>query len=68
VRRDLDGLLAARGDVDGIAQAFSSLLADPARAARLGESAARRVQREFLLDRTIERYYELYDALDSSHQ
>jgi L-malate glycosyltransferase len=68
VRRDVDGLLVPRGDVDGIAQAFASLLSDAALAARLGESAARRVRAEFLLDRTIERYYELYRALAPSHQ
>ena len=68
VRRDVDGLLVPRGDVDGIAQAFASLLSDATLAARLGESAARRVRAEFLLDRTIERYYELYRALAPSHQ
>lgn len=66
VRRDVDGLLAPRGDVDGIAQAFASLLSDSALAARLAESASQRVRREFLLDRTIERYYELYRALAAS--
>jgi L-malate glycosyltransferase len=68
VRRNVDGLLPPRGDVDGIAQALATMLADPTLAARFGESAALRVRREFLLDRTIERYYELYRALAPSHQ
>jgi L-malate glycosyltransferase len=68
VRRNVDGLLPPRGDVDGIAQALATMLADPTLAARFGESAALRVRREFLLDRTVERYYELYRALAPSHQ
>jgi glycosyltransferase involved in cell wall biosynthesis len=68
VRQGVDGVLAPRGDVDGIAQAFASLLSDSALAGRLGESASQRVRREFLLDRTIERYYELYRALAPSPQ
>ncbi len=68
VRRNVDGLLAPRGDVEGIAEAFARLLADPGLAATLGDSAAQRVRREFLLDRTIEQYYELYRTLAPSHQ
>jgi len=68
VRQGVDGVLAPRGDVDGIAQAFASLLSDSTLAGRLGESASQRVRREFLLDRTIERYYELYRALAPSPQ
>jgi L-malate glycosyltransferase len=66
VRNNVDGLLAARGDVDGIAASLATLLADPALAARLAKSAAERVRHEFLLDHTIDRYYELYRALAPS--
>jgi glycosyltransferase involved in cell wall biosynthesis len=66
VRQNVDGLLAPRGDVDGIAEAFTRILADPPLAATLGASAAARVRQQFLLDRTIEGYYELYSTLTSS--
>ncbi len=68
VRRDVDGLLAPRGDVGGIAEALARLLADPGLAAALGATAAARVRQDFPLDRTIERYYELYRALAPSRQ
>ena len=69
VRRDVDGLLAPRGDVDGIAAGFRERCS-PIRRSRLGSATARRSAcgSEFLLDRTIERYYELYRALAPSHQ
>jgi L-malate glycosyltransferase len=66
VRQNVDGLLAPRGDVDGIAEAFARILADSQLAATLGASAAARVRQEFLLNRTIEGYYELYSTLTSS--
>jgi L-malate glycosyltransferase len=68
VRHEVDGLLAPRGDVNRIADALARLLADPALAARLSASAALRVRQQFLLDHTIDRYYEIYRALAPSHQ
>jgi glycosyltransferase involved in cell wall biosynthesis len=68
VRDGIDGLLAPRGDVAAIANLLSTILTDSSLAARLGTSAAHRVRTEFLLDTTIERYYELYRALAPSPQ
>jgi glycosyltransferase involved in cell wall biosynthesis len=63
VRDQIDGLLVPRGDVGAVANALSTMLTDSARAAKLGASASQRVRTEFLLDTTIERYYELYREL-----
>lgn len=60
VRDGVDGLLAPRGDAGGIASALLRLLRDPAYARKLGASGAERVQANFLLDQTIDRYYRLY--------
>jgi glycosyltransferase involved in cell wall biosynthesis len=69
VRAGVDGLLAPRGDVQAIARALIKLLDDPLLAARLGHAAAKRVRSLYRLDRTIERYYELYaDSRRSARQ
>lgn len=60
VRDGVDGLLAPRGDAGAIASALLRLLRDPTYARKLGESGAERVQANFLLDQTIDRYYRLY--------
>jgi glycosyltransferase involved in cell wall biosynthesis len=62
VRDGVDGLLAPRGDARAIGAALLRLLADPAFARGCGDAGAARVRQEFQLDRTIERYYQLYAA------
>ena len=57
------GYLAPRGDATGIAAALNRLLADPSRAKQLGRAGQQRVRELYSLDRTIERYYELYRNL-----
>jgi glycosyltransferase involved in cell wall biosynthesis len=63
VRDGVDGLLAPRGDAEGLGTALLRLLNDPALAARMGESGAARVREHYQLDRTVRRYYELYERL-----
>ncbi len=60
VRDGVDGLLAPRRDVQAIANAMLRLLRDGELARTMGKSGADRVHARFQLDRTIERYYELY--------
>jgi glycosyltransferase involved in cell wall biosynthesis len=56
----VDGLLAPRRDVQAIANALLRLLRDDTLARGMGRSGAERVRQTFQLDRTIERYYQLY--------
>jgi glycosyltransferase involved in cell wall biosynthesis len=65
VRAGLDGLLTPRGDPAAMAAAIAALLDHPDKAAELGRSAAQRVERQFSLDRTIERYWALYRELSA---
>jgi glycosyltransferase involved in cell wall biosynthesis len=60
VRHGQEGLLAPRADAGAIASAFVRILDDPALALALGTAGAARVRAHFLLDQTIERYYQLY--------
>jgi L-malate glycosyltransferase len=60
VRDGIDGLLAPAGDVTGVAAALLRLLDDPGTASSMGRRAAERVRTLYSLDRTVERYYELY--------
>ena len=62
VRHDIDGLLAPRGDAAAIAAALLRLLDDPAAAAAMGRAGAARVQAQYQLDRTVDRYFQLYTA------
>jgi L-malate glycosyltransferase len=61
VRHGVDGLLVPRGDAVATARAIEKAL-HPADASRLGASGRRRVQERFVLDRTIQRYGERYEA------
>ena len=49
------GLLVEAGDDDGLAEALESLLADPERAASLGEAGRQRALTEFSVARMAER-------------
>src|SRR5262245_27947676 len=60
VRDGVDGLLAPRRDVQAIANALLRLLRDETLSREMGRSGAERVRQTFQLDRTIERYYQLY--------
>lgn len=63
VRDGRDGLLVARGDTAGAADAILRLAADPEERSRLGASAQRRVDSGFRLDQTVDSYLELYRRL-----
>lgn len=63
VRRGVDGLLTPRGDACALATALIKVLSDAAFAASLGRHAAERVRDRYQLDRTIERYSQMYQEL-----
>lgn len=54
------GELVAPDDADGLAEAMTSLIADPQRRARLAAAGRQRVQR-FALDETVESYGRLFE-------
>jgi glycosyltransferase involved in cell wall biosynthesis len=55
------GLLAAPGDVAGVAHGLSALLADPERGRALGEAGRRRALEEFSVARMTERTLGVYE-------
>jgi trehalose synthase len=57
------GLLVEPRDLEGFGNAVNGLLADPARAAKLGERARQRVQDVFLGPRHLTQYVELFDRV-----
>lgn len=63
VRDGREGLLVPRGDFAAVARAILKLLADPGLASRLGTAGAARVRQHYRLERTIDRYFELYRSL-----
>ena len=63
VRDGLDGLLVPRGDVRAAAAALGRVLDDDGLARVMGASGAERVRSHFRLERTIERYGDLYQHL-----
>lgn len=65
VRKAIDGLLTPRGDASALAAALVEVLADTSLAASLGRHAAERVRNRYQLDRTIQRYFEMYQDLAS---
>jgi len=67
IRRDVDGFLIPRGDSKACADALIRLLTDPELARRMGAAARIRANEHFDLNRTIERYYELYRRIAKSH-
>jgi N-acetyl-alpha-D-glucosaminyl L-malate synthase BshA len=68
VRDGVDGLLAPRGDWHGIASAILRVLDDASLARSMGRAGAERVRTTYQLDRTIERYYELYAGSSVNRQ
>jgi glycosyltransferase involved in cell wall biosynthesis len=60
VEDGVTGLVVPRGDVDALAAAMESLLADPARRHRMGVAGRERALRLFDWDRTAEQFEQLY--------
>ena len=58
-----DGVLVAPRDLDAAGAAIAGLLADPDRAARLGSAARQRVREDFLGDRHLRQYVDLFARL-----
>jgi L-malate glycosyltransferase len=63
VRQDLEGLLVPRQNPSALAQAFNKLLDDQGSAKAMGERGRARVKEFYTLERTIQRYYQLYQKL-----
>lgn len=63
VRQEEDGLLTPRGDAGALAAALLQILSDASLAGSLGRHAADRVRSHYQLDRTIDRYFEMYQGL-----
>lgn len=57
------GIVVSRGDVEGFAAAFRSLLDDDAARLSLGPLARERVEQHFLADEMVRRTRELYDQV-----
>ena len=57
------GLLVPEGDAPALAQALAGLLADPARAARLGEAARAQAMQEYSLAKMHTRYQQLLERV-----
>ena len=55
------GLLVPPGDADAVAQAISSLLADPLRRQSMGAAGRQRVQEHFSMDQHVARITRLYE-------
>jgi glycosyltransferase involved in cell wall biosynthesis len=62
VRANRDGILVPRGDARATGEALAALLHTPQKAWEMGSSGRARVQERFVLDRTIDQYYERYRA------
>lgn len=61
VEHGCSGLLVPLGDDAALADAIHDLLADPERAAALGQAARLRFMREFTVQRMVSRYVALYE-------
>lgn len=66
VRDGVDGFVVPSRDPAALAGAMEKLLRDPALRARMGESARRRIEEQFSLERMIERFTALYESLAAS--
>lgn len=60
VEDGVSGILRPFGDVDGLAQAVSGLIADPSRRRRLGEAARTRASTHFTAARVVPAYLDVY--------
>ena len=67
VEDGVNGLLVPPGDAAALARGIDTLLRDPARAAALGRSGRQRVQRQFSLQRMIDRTQHMYESLLDRH-
>lgn len=65
VQAGVNGLLVPPRNVPALAAAITSLLADPALAARLGRAARRRAIDRFAVDRVVEQTLGVYDRVVS---
>jgi glycosyltransferase involved in cell wall biosynthesis len=66
VRHETEGLLIPRGDSSACAAAFHRLSNDKVLAEKMGMAGRQRVRQHYRLDRTVERYFELYCRLMGS--
>ena len=57
------GLLAPRGDADGLAQAIVTLLRDPAERQAMGQAGRRRLLEQFTQQQMHDRYAQFYDQM-----
>ncbi len=62
VTHEANGLLAERGDSDGVARALLDILSEPSKASRLGRAARAFVLDQHQLSGTVEQYYQRYAA------
>lgn len=63
IRDGVDGLLCAPGDVSGLVYAIETLLANPARAQRMGAAAAARAQACFDAETVVAQLEQIYREL-----
>jgi glycosyltransferase involved in cell wall biosynthesis len=63
LRHEENGLLFESGDRDGLTAAISSLIESPKRREELGQRARETVEKDYALDKAVDRYYRLYDSL-----
>jgi glycogen(starch) synthase len=62
------GLLVPPGDVRGLARAMAEVLASTARATELGRAARDRMERDWSIAATVDRYEEIYRRVVAGHQ
>jgi glycosyltransferase involved in cell wall biosynthesis len=63
VREGVEGLLVPRRDPVALAAALLQVLDSPALARRMGEAGAVRVRDVYRIDRTVQRYFDLYAGM-----
>jgi glycosyltransferase involved in cell wall biosynthesis len=63
VRQGVDGVLVPRRDPAALAGALLQVLDSPALARRMGEAGAARVRDVYRIDRTVQRYFDLYAGM-----